>query len=536
MLFNKISQNEQNMISQWIKNYSCSCGKEKVPEIIPLQHILRFWETNKSEYLYRLLNNQLILEKEVCYSCPQENIERDISLELDCGKMCSFKEKVLSQFETYNNMWYNAKNLFRTTYLFNNKYDFGRRDYKFIIKNEEVIIKSGSKPMKALRKIAKIIGAEAEFEKFRIAHSMALNQKQVKGTLCLSIHPFDFMTMSDNSYHWDSCMSWVHNGCFRAGTVEMMNSAYVLVAYLKGNQPYQCGNYSWLGNKKWRQLMIVHPHAICNIKAYPYHNDDLTMTALNWIVELAKNNLNWDIPYKETDLTCENHIVYHDDRTYLYNFTTDIMYNDFDAEDTHHHIFIPQGWQDFPVNKKYYDEINISGPLTCVWCGDQIYEVEEGCEDQIVCDNCNPTIRCAGCGCRIEEEGQNWAFNDNCYCDYCYDDLFTINHLTGDQIYFDDSVNVYLARKENQIDSYNDSHIRVSDESLNEGKLMEYQNYFNIPSIRVGKNEWRRFYYVYAEDCTKEGLKLFGIEDEIDLESYLKVDFRYYEPVNINPI
>ena len=38
--------------------------------------------------------------------------------------------------------------------------------------------------------------------------------------------------MSDNNSGWESCMSWRNNGCYRRGTVEMMNSPYVIVAYL----------------------------------------------------------------------------------------------------------------------------------------------------------------------------------------------------------------------------------------------------------------------------------------------------------------
>ena len=76
-----------------------------------------------------------------------------------------------------------------------------------------------------------------EFEDFRIKHSRILSEKEFIGRLSLSIHPLDFMTMSDNDSDWSSCMSWRTCGSYRRGTVEMMNSPCVVVAYLSASKP-----------------------------------------------------------------------------------------------------------------------------------------------------------------------------------------------------------------------------------------------------------------------------------------------------------
>lgn len=93
--------------------------------------------------------------------------------------------------------------------------------------------------MKALKQLNGILHFmdDDEFEEFRICQSMCTNTTALEGKLCLSIHPLDYMTMSDNACDWSSCMSWQEDGCYRMGTVEMMNSPCVIVAYLESSHP-----------------------------------------------------------------------------------------------------------------------------------------------------------------------------------------------------------------------------------------------------------------------------------------------------------
>ena len=89
--------------------------------------------------------------------------------------------------------------------------------------------------------LSDIADMEAIFEQMRIKHSQILNKKRLKGTLCLSIHPLDYITISDNNCDWDSCMTWTGDDCpgeYRLGTLEMMNSPSVVVAYLDSKEPY----------------------------------------------------------------------------------------------------------------------------------------------------------------------------------------------------------------------------------------------------------------------------------------------------------
>ena len=75
---------------------------------------------------------------------------------------------------------------------------------------------NGEKIWKTLKKLHQIFPdavTDKEFEDARILYSTWLNDKK-KGYLTISIHPLDFMTMSDNASKWKSCMSWKDQGCY----------------------------------------------------------------------------------------------------------------------------------------------------------------------------------------------------------------------------------------------------------------------------------------------------------------------------------
>ena len=68
----------------------------------------------------------------------------------------------------------------------------------------------------------KLVRAFKYFEKNKIVleeiqnlASRYLQEDKVKGTLCFSVHPLDFLSLSENTYNWRSCHSL--DGEYRAG-------------------------------------------------------------------------------------------------------------------------------------------------------------------------------------------------------------------------------------------------------------------------------------------------------------------------------
>lgn len=62
--------------------------------------------------------------------------------------------------------------------------------------------------------------------------SQIIQEDKIKGTLCFSVHPLDFLSSSENTYNWRSCHSL--DGEFRAGNLSYMVDNVTFMVYLKG--------------------------------------------------------------------------------------------------------------------------------------------------------------------------------------------------------------------------------------------------------------------------------------------------------------
>lgn len=283
----------------------------------------------------------------------------------------------------------------------------------------------GAKPLRALGRFltyCKNVDGVNEFlrtfERLRVQHSIILNDKTINANLVLSIDPIDYMTMSDNASNWQSCMSWVNNGCYHVGTVEMMNSNNVLCCYLEAAEPFhfneenQSDEYS-CPNKRWRQLIYITKDIIVGGKSYPYTNEDLSKRLIEVVRELADKNLHWHYnfgPELYQDMKWINgsysmnrakrYIRFKDTKKYNILFDSKGMYNDMINDNN------------FPYwcvrNKvKHTKVISYSGKAPCLCCGNQvIYENWYDKEDynerygncgEVVCEDCLNEIKCDIC-------------------------------------------------------------------------------------------------------------------------------------------
>lgn len=302
---------------------------------------------------------------------------------------------------------------------------------KLPVLKKELQIQEGAKPVKAINKFLTYFAPYfkdnkdyqflmKEFEKFRLAHSVILNDKLIKGDLVLSIHPLDFITMSDNDSNWESCMNWVGEGCYHVGTIEMMNSNNVIVCYITNKKDWTFDKDSETGeaylwnNKKWRQLAYVTPEIIMTGKAYPYNNKQLSFTILEALDKLAKENLGITYEYgieRYEDMKYINTIASMDRARYYRNlpehryhkkniiFDTKGMYNDMLNDSSTKYWCVR--------NKvKHNKIISYSGKAPCLCCGGPIiyetlddYDYNERYANcgSAVCTDCLENFRCDVC-------------------------------------------------------------------------------------------------------------------------------------------
>ena len=273
--------------------------------------------------------------------------------------------------------------------------------------------------------------------------STLTNSASVEGTLCISIHPLDFMTMSDNNYNWTSCMSWMNCGCYRAGSVEMMESPIVVCGYLEGAEPFHpVGDDRTWSNKKWRELFIVDHDVLAGIKGYPYCSDTLEDACMDFIAEIVKDCFGWT--YGETQIY-KGGDYFGIGGTDCW-FETTLMYNDIDSNSEMN--FKARATDQNPLIPNNIKSLEIPyghTPHSICW-GDEIQE-----ERALTCFSCDDSaIYCSCCGEHLYEDEVYYDNAGNPYCEYCYNDNFTACDCCGDVFPDEDTypVRIYYRRGE----------------------------------------------------------------------------------------
>lgn len=353
------------------------------------EHLLDRYNRAKGEYLFKLFGGEKVLRKEYGYEISEEELRL---------QMCKLSQKI------YGWEWYkkiketgvscppSIEELMKNTYMESEKVLYNAEGKKFVIRK-------GAKLMRLLSKLlVHFYGETFDFEDFRLEHSRILNQKTITGTLCLSIDPIDYVTMSDNDCGWQSCMNWIHQGCCRTGTIEMLNSHCVVVAYLASATPFYPfaeDEEDEVSNKKWRTLAIITPALITTIKGYPYQNESLSLAVASWLQELAEKNLGWTYPEEPHPWVWNAELYRH------INLSTSIMYNDFGECDYHYGIL--------PAFKY---SLNYSGEAQCMNCG---VGLDPEDESEVLCRDCSAFAECACC----EEWFLKEDLDDEGFCEKC---------------------------------------------------------------------------------------------------------------------
>lgn len=438
-LLNKITSSEYEMIDTYRREYGDIDGVCTTP-MVSSETFLEYWKDNKQD-LCRLLGDNLIISKQFSYSksmgAMTQELDQYFRTYQKCGREMrtgkdfwdAFYSWRIDYFPAYATWSSDTKsvdytalgknrvirdNLYALTTLetlVRNTYD-GPSFAIDLPNSKELKINHGCKVMRVLAKIADAFHLPG-FEDFRICQSYVTNTKSLTGDLTLSIHPLDYMTMSDNECGWESCMSWKNGGCYRQGTIEMMNSPCVVVAYLSANEDMPIGYDDEWNSKKWRQLFIVNKQVILGIKAYPYQNSDITKQVMDWLKELAKTNMGWEYEQETPIKWSFGQSITEDNCTLTPQFVTDFMYNDIGALNYHYLYYNFE-------NLKKDDYIHYSGESECVWCGG----LENLREDNLLCDECNNTIYCTDCGIVLSED-EACYFNGNPYCECCCSEFAT---------------------------------------------------------------------------------------------------------------
>ena len=231
--------------------------------------------------------------------------------------------------------------------------------------------------------------------------SRYIQKNKITGTLCISAHPLDFLTASDNNYNWTSCHSLQHT--VRAGNISYMCDASTLVCYIKSDKPIDIYGVQW-NNKKWRMYLHFSDkmNGVFAGKQYPLMLDNVLDSIRNEFLPWRFQYIDWKYEVLQGDRVFTNHyplgdmwipgkvLINQDPQGLNYN---DLLFNSF-----------PHGSPEYIFS--YYmtekERFNVGHSFYCLKCGERLVQDE----DCILCPDCEKEYGF--------EEKENYS-----YCHHC---------------------------------------------------------------------------------------------------------------------
>ena len=375
------------------------------------------------------------LEGELIYEVPTP-----ITITLSAEEKETRLESFLDEIEDYNLRSFLALN--RETFFEN------KTNNDYISYNNKKI----SKGMKITRALKFFINDEKTLDTYQTKISMLLQETKVTGRLCLSVHPLDFLSSSENTYNWRSCHSL--NGDFRAGNLSYMLDSSTVICYLKGEDDVKLPRFPksvpW-NNKKWRMLLFFAEKKMSMFagRQYPFFNRGI----LDNILEATYNAkfIFWYHPepwsnFKFNKIKTEDGYRYLDDNyvilgehPYAMNdlvkdCNNPLHYNDLLHSTCYTPYYTYTGFSRWNYKKGTIDSFSIGSEVPCLYCGENL--ISES--NLMLCHNCNremhPDHYCAECGHYIGE-GDGVYVEGEFICDNCAWDVARRCEMCGEYFF-----------------------------------------------------------------------------------------------------
>ena len=575
MLFEKLSHEDKEKISNYIYAYGLS-PEHNMPSKstrASLEYVLRHWDHEKQD-LYRLLGGNFILQKHINLDVDTQLIYNKLQEMYTSSKILrdrqycdifrhfyvwlydierahrryirELRAKLYLEHKDHEQLMAIQDDWFSLEHLASNAYSGPVGVLMLPDTDKPYQLKRGMRLTRIIERLRQAYGVLDGEEYFTEEHlsrlvdllAIARSSANNEFDLCLSIHPLDYMTMSDNEKGWSSCMAWKeHTGDYRLGTVECMNSPTVLVAYIrdKNDMNLTYRGETW-ANKSWRQLFIVSGTSAVAVKGYPFQNDTVVNIVLDWIKELAATN--WNKNYSEAGYITDNpgrihfdngeELIYEENGAH-YNprleFNWGYMYDDIGTLSQHRVIFDPEAVATACSYSNCYISIIASGISECLWCGGEIDsekdgdENGDGCQNLVFCSDCAPWENvgyCDHCGCRTND--LIWVEELGVYvCENCYEESLMEDEIDGHQFWDDNKAEIYLAvgtDEDGKVITMPSSIFVDREHDYDEddlAKIFKDPDHISTVITDVSPHEWRHMVkdIVFPQDLTKKGLQLF---------------------------
>jgi hypothetical protein len=288
--------------------------------------------------------------------------------------------------------------------------------------------------------------------------SVIIQEDKIEGTLCLSVHPLDYLSSSENTYNWRSCHAL--NGDYRAGNLSYMGDRSTVICYLKGADGVILPNFPndvlW-NSKKWRTLLFFSEdlNMILAGRQYPFSSKEGLDLLLKEIRKIFKSDdrfyADWDNEYITTKNLKNNwlegrYVPYRGKLFEMSEFIQDesnLHFNDLLESScyiTPYYSTARNMWGNFPLYT--IPHFHIGSQVKCLRCEEEYLEHSES----FVCDNCyegdvfEDYWHCEVCDGYITEDNIYTGPNGEAMCEYCYNQQVDYCSRCGKSFYQSEGV------------------------------------------------------------------------------------------------
>ena len=404
--------------------------------------LFELWKINK-QYFFEAFGNKLIVE-----------IDDKITFELS-------NEAKYDRIESFINYCYDRGYGALSDFLDQTKDGFFKNSVPIDYTYRDIKITKGTKIIKAFKYF---IHESEDLNDIQSKASQIIQENKIEGKLCFSIHPLDYLSVSENDHNWRSCHAL--DGEYRAGNLSYMMDNSTIVCYLKSEKdtklPHFPSDVPW-NSKKWRVLLYLSGDRkmIFAGKQYPFSTNSGMDLILNKYLNSSKNEARimpefWDehksshwskwTTYKIKDI--EDGMIHYSFNAYYIPLGTGIVplhklvkdvdgsrqFNDVlksSCYEPMYTILVDDGWQKdvcYPRTDHRRTRFEIGNMTYCLHCGENEV-LDDGMS--MMCYECERKYGhssdgmfsfCTHCGERIHVE-DGYYINDEIYCEDCFKSL-----------------------------------------------------------------------------------------------------------------
>lgn len=422
------------------------------------EQLFTIWKNNKKRF-YEAFGNQLIWEYPKIVSFElDDNTKQARVIDLISYILCNEYSTELADFIDQQKKGF-----------FDNKVV-----EEYVTKLNETI----TKDTKLIKAFKYFIKDKEVLNDLQSRASRIIQENKVEGKLCFSIHPLDYLSISETTHNWRSCHAL--DGEYRAGNLSYMMDNCTVICYLKSEQdtklPHFPDDVPW-NDKKWRVLLYFNKLMdICFAgRQYPFSTEQ----GMNWILDncfnqifnkrstsifgLGELSLKWDKWSTKTinNIEINGHKFDFSDKRYIaldngikcigdivINAEGSKQFNDVLYSNCYTPMYSCLTFKDPIVSKTEYflfptthtAHIEVGHKTICLRCGGEEI-LDEGstmmcydCEYEFGDSNNDTFCVCDRCGGRMLTDDSYILTNDKIYCPQCWEKYVEQCACCGDRL------------------------------------------------------------------------------------------------------